>query len=73
MRQWTIVLAAFIAEALTITWRWGHSPTDGLRVWYGSFREYFIDSISPWLVIFAVLVSAWVLIAKLVTRRKQEV
>ena len=62
-------LIAFITEVIIITWRWGHSPTDGLRVWYDSFQSYFIDNIVPWVMVFTVLTGMWLLIAKL--RKKQ--
>ncbi len=64
MKQcWAIGLIAFIAEVLTIIWQWGHSPTHGVRDWYeGSFRAYFVDSISPWIAAFVSLGLLWVLI-----------
>ena len=62
---WAVCLAALAAEALAVTWRWGASPTDGLRVGYeGEFLTYFVDSLAPWLVIFTVLMLAWLLISK---------
>jgi hypothetical protein len=71
-KYWTISLIALIAEVATVTWRWGHSPTHGIRDWYeGSFKAYFIDSITPWLVAFSVLIALWLLITKIVTRGKQ--
>lgn len=62
---WAVCFIALTTEVLTITWRWGHSPTDSLRAWYeGSFQAYFVESFIPWLVIFTVLMLLWLLIGK---------
>ena len=63
---WAAFLFALVAEVAAIWWRWGAFPTDSLRVWYeGSFQTYFVDSFTPWLVIFTALTLAWLLFGKL--------
>ena len=68
---WVSCFIAFITEVIIITWRWGHSPTDGLRVWYDSFQSYFIDNIGPWVIVFSVLTGIWLLIAKLRNKQRE--
>jgi len=71
MRRWPwVCLIAFVTEVWTIRWRWERAPTDQLRVWYeGSFRTYFVECISPWLVGFSVLIAIWLFITQI--RKKQ--
>jgi len=73
MRKWTwVCVIAFVSELYAIRWRWEAAPTDQLRAWYeGSFRTYLLESITPWLVAFSVLMTLWLLFARIVTRRKQ--
>jgi hypothetical protein len=67
---WVVCLIAFVAQVLTVTWRWGHSPTHRLRDWYeGSFQNYFIDFVGPWLIVFGMLTAIWLLITQ--TRKKR--
>ena len=73
MKKWPwVCLIAFVSEVYAIRWRWEAAPTDQLRVWYeDSFRTYLIESITPWLIAFGVLMALWLLITKIATRRKQ--
>jgi hypothetical protein len=71
MKKWPwIFLIAFVSEIYAIRWRWEAAPTDQLRVWYeDSFRTYFVESITPWLIAFIVLSAIWLLITKIKERR----
>jgi hypothetical protein len=73
MKKWPwVCLIALVSEVYAIRWRWEAAPTDQLRVWYeDSFRRYLIESITPWLIAFGVLMALWLLITKITTRRKQ--
>ena len=70
-KKWLwVCLFAFVSEVWAIRWRWEAAPTDQLRAWYeGSFRTYFVESITPWLIAFSVLTAIWLLITKY--RKKQ--
>jgi len=64
-------LIAFVAEVAIVTWRWGHSPTHGIRDWYeGSFQSYIVDNVGAWLIVFTVLCGSWLLIAKVRNKKK---
>ncbi len=71
MRRWPwVCLIAFVTELWVIRWRWERAPTDQLRAWYeGSFQTYFVESITPWLVGFGVLMVIWLLLTQI--RKKQ--
>ena len=57
---------AIISEVWAIRYRWEAAPTDQLRVWYeGSFKTYFIESVTPYLLAFSVLTAIWLLITKI--------
>jgi hypothetical protein len=73
MKKWFwVCVIALVSELFAIRWRWGAAPTDQLRAWYeGSFRAYLLDSITPWLIAFSVLMALWLLITKIVIRKKQ--
>ena len=65
-RCWAVCLVALITEALAITWRWGSAPTHTVRDWYeGSFETYFVDSFTPWFIIFTGLTLILLLVGKL--------
>ncbi len=73
IRKWpSVCLIALLSEVYAIRWRWEAAPTDQLRAWYEeSFRTYLLESITPWLVAFSVLMALWLLITRIVTRWKQ--
>jgi hypothetical protein len=73
MKKWFwVCVIALVSELFAIRWRWEAAPTDQLRAWYeGSFRTYLLESIIPWLVAFSVLIALWLLITRIVTKKKQ--
>lgn len=70
MKKWTwVFLIALGAELFAIRWRWEAAPTDQLRVWYdGSFRRFLVETITPWLIAFGVLLVVWLLISKVFSK-----
>lgn len=71
MKKWPwVCLIAFVSEVYAIRWRWEAAPTDQLRAWYeGSFRTYLVESISPWVITFSLLMGVWLVITRLREKR----
>lgn len=71
MKKWPwVCLIAFVSEVYAIRWRWEAAPTDQLRAWYeGSFRTYLVESISPWVITFSLLMGLWLVITRLREKR----